>query len=113
MMNTLRHVSTCSLVAYRSNKIPGIGVVGPIFNPRVVIGAEISAQLDFTYGFQLTVCFHLIPFQSAPLVVDVPGAGKVFIDLLIWVLPNLKVPNNSSIIIGVGAPTENSSIQGL
>ncbi|KAL9043523.1 MAG: hypothetical protein Q9214_003295 [Letrouitia sp. 1 TL-2023] len=67
-------------------QIPGIGVVGPIFNPRVAIGAEISAQLDFTYGFQLT---------------------------LIWVLSTLKVPNNSSIIIAVGASTENSSIQGF
>lgn len=74
------HISNCSPVAYLSNKIPGIGVVGPIFNPRVAIGAQISAQLDFTYGFQLTVCLNLVAFKSAPLVVDVPGAGKVFVD---------------------------------
>ncbi|KAL9608316.1 MAG: hypothetical protein Q9167_006837 [Letrouitia subvulpina] len=80
-------------------QIPGIGVVGPIFNPRVAIGAQISAQLDFTYGFQLTVCLYLIAFKSVPVVVDAPGAGMV--------------PNNSSIIIAVGAPTENSSIQGF
>ena len=36
-------------------KIPGIGAVGPIFRPRVSIGAQINAELDFTYGFELTV----------------------------------------------------------
>ncbi|KAL8771879.1 MAG: hypothetical protein Q9209_002817 [Squamulea sp. 1 TL-2023] len=36
-------------------QIPGIGAVGPIFTPNIVIGTEISTQLDFTYGFDLTV----------------------------------------------------------
>ncbi|KAL8715972.1 MAG: hypothetical protein Q9220_000639 [cf. Caloplaca sp. 1 TL-2023] len=36
-------------------QIPGIGVVGPIFEPAVVIGTKIGTQLDFTYGFNLTV----------------------------------------------------------
>ncbi|KAL8872059.1 MAG: hypothetical protein Q9174_002240 [Haloplaca sp. 1 TL-2023] len=36
-------------------QIPGIGVVGPIFKPAVVIGTRISSQADFSYGFELTV----------------------------------------------------------
>ncbi|KAL8809316.1 MAG: hypothetical protein Q9200_003514, partial [Gallowayella weberi] len=36
-------------------QIPGIGIVGPIFKPGIVVGAEISTKLDFTYGFNLTV----------------------------------------------------------
>ncbi|KAL8708638.1 MAG: hypothetical protein Q9225_007570 [Loekoesia sp. 1 TL-2023] len=36
-------------------QIPGIGVVGPIFKPAIVIGTQISSKLDFTYGFNLTV----------------------------------------------------------
>ncbi|KAI4110941.1 MAG: hypothetical protein LQ339_000943 [Xanthoria mediterranea] len=36
-------------------KIPGIGAVGPIFTPGIAIGTEIGTQLEFTYGFDLTV----------------------------------------------------------
>ncbi|KAL8782757.1 MAG: hypothetical protein Q9213_005135 [Squamulea squamosa] len=36
-------------------QIPGIGIVGPIFTPNIEVGTEISTQLDFTYGFDLTV----------------------------------------------------------
>ncbi|KAL8688775.1 MAG: hypothetical protein Q9218_005399, partial [Villophora microphyllina] len=36
-------------------QIPGIGIVGPIFKPAIVIGTQISSELDFTYGFNLTV----------------------------------------------------------
>ncbi|KAL8683512.1 MAG: hypothetical protein Q9186_000552 [Xanthomendoza sp. 1 TL-2023] len=36
-------------------QIPGIGIVGPIFKPGIVVGAEIGTKLDFTYGFDLTV----------------------------------------------------------
>ncbi|KAL8949017.1 MAG: hypothetical protein Q9222_004840 [Ikaeria aurantiellina] len=35
--------------------IPGFGAVGPIFEPAVVLGTKIGTQLDFTYGFNLTV----------------------------------------------------------
>jgi len=35
--------------------IPGIAVVGPLFNPRLIIAAEVSLDLDFTYGFEITV----------------------------------------------------------
>ncbi|KAL8705514.1 MAG: hypothetical protein Q9201_001389 [Fulgogasparrea decipioides] len=35
--------------------IPGVGTVGPIFKPAIVIGTQISSELEFTYGFNLTV----------------------------------------------------------
>ncbi|KAL8808486.1 MAG: hypothetical protein Q9182_000037 [Xanthomendoza sp. 2 TL-2023] len=55
---------TLSLLTYNASmpsiglpgfQIPGIGVVGPIFKPGIVVGAQISTKLDFTYGFDLTV----------------------------------------------------------
>ncbi|KAL8641303.1 MAG: hypothetical protein Q9228_001870 [Teloschistes exilis] len=36
-------------------QIPGIGIVGPIFKPAIVLGTQISSELEFTYGFNLTV----------------------------------------------------------
>ncbi|KAL9580578.1 MAG: hypothetical protein Q9212_004408, partial [Teloschistes hypoglaucus] len=36
-------------------QIPGIGIVGPIFKPAVVLGTQINSKLEFTYGFNLTV----------------------------------------------------------
>ncbi|KAL8833849.1 MAG: hypothetical protein Q9170_004071, partial [Blastenia crenularia] len=36
-------------------QIPGIGVIGPVFRPIINIGTQISSELDFTYGFNLTV----------------------------------------------------------
>ncbi|KAL9000637.1 MAG: hypothetical protein Q9169_000673 [Polycauliona sp. 2 TL-2023] len=36
-------------------QIPGVGVIGPIFTPGIAIGTEISTQLEFTYGFDLTI----------------------------------------------------------
>ncbi|KAL8676027.1 MAG: hypothetical protein Q9224_007335 [Gallowayella concinna] len=41
-------------------QIPGIGIVGPIFKPGIVVGAEIGTKLDFTYGFDLTI--SALPF---------------------------------------------------
>ena len=35
--------------------IPGIASVGPIFSPNVVIGTQVAADLNFTYGFDLTI----------------------------------------------------------
>lgn len=35
--------------------IPGVATVGPIFNPSIELSVELSAQLDFTYGFDLIV----------------------------------------------------------
>ena len=35
--------------------VPGIATVGPIFSPNLVISTEIAADLNFTYGFDLTV----------------------------------------------------------
>ena len=40
--------------------IPGIAEVGPVLCPRVTLGAQLAAELDFTYGFNLSV-----PEQSA------------------------------------------------
>ncbi|KAL9594254.1 MAG: hypothetical protein Q9219_007135 [cf. Caloplaca sp. 3 TL-2023] len=56
--------------------IPGIGAVGPIFKPQIVLGTQVGSQLEFGYGF------------------------------------NLTVPNNSTIILDLGDPT-NSSINGF
>ncbi|MCJ1465236.1 hypothetical protein MMC07_003852 [Pseudocyphellaria aurata] len=36
-------------------QIPGIAVVGPIFNPSIQVGFELAAAFDFTYGFDVTV----------------------------------------------------------
>jgi len=35
--------------------IPDIAVVGPLFNPRLIVTAEVGLDLDFTYGFEVTV----------------------------------------------------------
>ena len=35
--------------------IPGIAIVGPMFTPRLVLGATLSADLKFGYGFEVTV----------------------------------------------------------
>ncbi|KAL9129631.1 MAG: hypothetical protein Q9217_001949 [Psora testacea] len=35
--------------------IPGIAVVGPVLRPRVSFGAQISTELDFTYGFNVSI----------------------------------------------------------
>ncbi|KAL8924894.1 MAG: hypothetical protein Q9208_003777 [Pyrenodesmia sp. 3 TL-2023] len=35
--------------------IPGIGAVGPIFKPAIVLGAQIGSELEFGYGFNLTI----------------------------------------------------------
>ena len=35
--------------------IPGIATVGPTFNPNLVIGTKVAADLNFTYGFDLTI----------------------------------------------------------
>lgn len=37
-------------------QIPGIGAVGPIFKPAIVLSAQIGSELEFGYGFNLTVC---------------------------------------------------------
>ncbi|KAL8984259.1 MAG: hypothetical protein Q9205_001726 [Flavoplaca limonia] len=42
-------------IAVPGFQIPGIGAVGPIFTPNIVIGSQISTELEFTYGFELTV----------------------------------------------------------
>ncbi|MCJ1251638.1 hypothetical protein MMC30_008873 [Trapelia coarctata] len=35
--------------------IPDIAVIGPLFNPRLIIAANVGVDLDFTYGFEVTV----------------------------------------------------------
>ena len=35
--------------------IPDIAVIGPLFNPRLIIAADVSLDVDFTYGFEVTV----------------------------------------------------------
>ncbi|KAL8752353.1 MAG: hypothetical protein Q9184_005764 [Pyrenodesmia sp. 2 TL-2023] len=35
--------------------IPGIGAVGPIFKPAIVLGAQVGSELEFGYGFNLTI----------------------------------------------------------
>ena len=35
--------------------IPGIGVVGPFFNPRLVFSAGIQSPVSFQYGFDVSV----------------------------------------------------------
>ncbi|KAL8895065.1 MAG: hypothetical protein Q9192_003866 [Flavoplaca navasiana] len=42
-------------IAFLGFQIPGIGAVGPIFTPNIAIGSQISTELEFTYGFDLTV----------------------------------------------------------
>ena len=44
-------------------KIPGIATVGPLFRPVIEIGAKLSAKVDFTYGFDLTVRFSIFVLQ--------------------------------------------------
>lgn len=35
--------------------IPDIAVVGPLFNPRLVIGVDVGMDIDFSYGFEVAV----------------------------------------------------------
>jgi hypothetical protein len=35
--------------------IPDLAVIGPMFTPRLVLSAGVSANLNFTYGFEVTV----------------------------------------------------------
>lgn len=35
--------------------IPDIAVIGPLFNPRLIIAADVGLDLDFSYGFEVTV----------------------------------------------------------
>ena len=35
--------------------IPDLAVIGPLFNPRLILGARLDRDLDFTYGFEITV----------------------------------------------------------
>ena len=35
--------------------IPGIGVVGPFFNPKLVFSASILSPVSFQYGFEVSV----------------------------------------------------------
>ena len=36
-------------------QIPDIAVVGPLFNPKLIVGVDVGLDLDFSYGFELTV----------------------------------------------------------
>ena len=36
-------------------QIPGVAVVGPIFTPSIELSVELSTQLDFTYGFDVSL----------------------------------------------------------
>lgn len=38
-------------------KIPGVGIIGPIFKPLITFGIQVSAVFDVTYGFDVKVCF--------------------------------------------------------
>ncbi|KAL8675088.1 MAG: hypothetical protein Q9168_000571, partial [Polycauliona sp. 1 TL-2023] len=42
-------------IALPGFQLPGLGAVGPIFTPGIAIGSQISTQLEFTYGFDLTI----------------------------------------------------------
>ncbi|KAL9021479.1 MAG: hypothetical protein Q9185_001376 [Variospora sp. 1 TL-2023] len=64
--------------------IPGIGAVGPIFKPAVSFGTQISGGLEFGYGF----------------------------DLMRIIDSEYQVPDDSSVILDLGDPT-NSSVNGL
>ncbi|MCJ1425160.1 hypothetical protein MMC29_003048 [Sticta canariensis] len=46
-------------------QIPGIAVVGPIFNPSIRVGFQLTAAFDFTYGFDV-----IVPNNSS-IIVDV------------------------------------------
>ena len=35
--------------------IPDIAVIGPYFNPRLILGVNLSTQLDFKYGFEVSI----------------------------------------------------------
>jgi len=35
--------------------IPDIAVIGPLFNPRLIVAADVGLDLGFTYGFEVTV----------------------------------------------------------
>lgn len=74
--------------------------MGPIFSPNLVLGAKVAADLNFTYGFDLTVS-HL-----HPVIWQIWTCWRERAKL------DLKVPNNSSITLNIGNLT-NSSMTGL
>ena len=72
--------------------------MGPIFSPNLILGAKVAADLNFTYGFDLTVShLHLVQMWNCQ-------RERAKLDL--------KVPNNSSITLNIGNLT-NSSMTGL
>ncbi|KAL9617482.1 MAG: hypothetical protein Q9160_007745 [Pyrenula sp. 1 TL-2023] len=81
-------------IAIPGFSIPGIATVGPVLRPRVTFGVQLSQELDFTYGFNLSIpdnssiildlanltnssvsglqntAFHTLPFNSPAENID-------------------------------------------
>ena len=46
---------TLATIPLQPYSIPDIAVIGPMFTPRLILSVGVSANLNFTYGFQVTV----------------------------------------------------------
>ena len=51
----LSYVAPFPDIALPGFSIPNIAVVGPVLRPRLLVGAEIAALLDFQYGFDVSI----------------------------------------------------------
>ncbi|MCJ1473347.1 hypothetical protein MMC13_001998 [Lambiella insularis] len=96
--------------------IPDIAVIGPLFNPRLVIGVDVGMDVDFHYGFEVAVpnnatalanignlssssltgfaatTFTLLPFQAA--------VGNLALNLSATLQPEILI--GFSFLNGVG-----------
>jgi hypothetical protein len=50
---------SCNLLI---SKVPGIASVGPQLVPQLSIGVKLSAELDFSYGFEVSVSLPEYPY---------------------------------------------------
>ncbi|KAF7506252.1 hypothetical protein GJ744_012060 [Endocarpon pusillum] len=90
--------------------IVGIVTVGPMFKPVINMGAQLSAEIDFTYGFDLKVRFTFpIPINSFHRAIQ-----KNVHNTLNLRLTHLskQIPNNSTITLNV-AELPNSTETGF
>ena len=51
------------LIVGREIQIPNIAAVGPQFNAALLGSIDLGTTLDFTYGFDLTVCDRFFAFS--------------------------------------------------
>lgn len=83
--------------------IPGIATVGPTFNPNLVIGTKVASDLNFTYGFDLTI-------PPSTVIIDIGNVTNSsitgFADAKITALPFQSEFNNIALTLSASFAPE-------